>query len=451
MSRLFALRHSIFARIVLWAIVTAAVITSGLWYLTDRTIRNADRAAVMRAVDVDLAGMVDIFASGGLSELSRRVNDRLALQPRERDPTHYMVADGAGRRIAGDIRKWPGLQAAMSQDGEIAIDGRRRAYARATQLGPNLRLLVAHETRDQEWLLRQVGLAFLIGGMLAVVFVALGGWLAAHRLAGRIERINATFRRPNDIALEELGRRAEGKDEIHELMSHSRNALARLDRLAAANRETTDHVAHELRTPLMHLDNRLLRALSASPDAQTSAHLGEARVEIRAIIRMLESLLDIAASETRRGDRHGLVPIDLSALATRLGELYADSAEESGHHLRLQVEPRVTMQGEEMLITRLITNLLDNAFKYVPQDGTVWLKVSRGPVITVSDDGPGIPPAERETVFEKFRRGSGSLSEGGVGLGLALCRAIAARHHLQIKIEPSQIGACFIVSPEEIL
>lgn len=451
MSRLFALRHSIFARIVLWAIVTAAVITSGLWYLTDRTIRNADRAALMRAVDVDLAGMVDIYASGGLSELSRRIDDRLALQPRERDATHYMVADGAGHHLAGDIRQWPGLRAALSQSGEIAVDTTHRAFARATQLGPNLRLLVAHETRDQEQLLGQVGFAFLTGGVLAMVIVALGGWLAAQRLAGRIERINATFRRPNDVALDELGRRAEGKDEIHELMSHSRNALARLDRLAVANRETTDHVAHELRTPLMHLDHRLLRALSAGPDPQTAADLAGARAEIREIIRMLESLLDIAASESRRGDRHGLAPLDLSALATRLAELYADSAEESGHRLRLQIEPGVIMQGEDMLITRLITNLLDNAFKYVPQDGTVWLKVERGPVITVADDGPGVPPAEREAVFEKFRRGSSSLSEGGVGLGLALCRAIAARHHLQIRLEPSAVGACFKVSPEDTL
>lgn len=449
MRRLFVIRHSIFAQIVVWAIFTAAVITFGLWMLTNATIQRTNRQALERAVDVDLAGMVDIYASGGSGELAKRIDDRLALQSRSGNPAHYLLADANGDRVAGDIRRWPGLRAGVSEAAEVRLDGKYRAFARATRLGPNLRLLVAHEYRDLSVLLRQVALVFLTGGILAVIAVALGGWMAAHRLAGRIERINAAFRQPDDAALEELARGSAGHDEIDELTSHSGNALARLKRLAAAHRETTDHVAHEMRTPLMHLDNRLVKALAATPDAETASRIADARDEIRGIIRMLESLLDIAASEARRGDRHGLSPVDLSTLAARLGELYADSAEESGHTLNLDIEPGVVIEGEEMHITRLVTNLLDNAFKFVPGGGTVWLKLRRGPRLVVSDDGPGIPEEQRERIFEKFSRGDRQLGPQGAGLGLALCRAIAERHHLEIDLVPSSGGACFTVGPEK--
>ncbi|MYL96245.1 sensor histidine kinase [Novosphingobium sp. FGD1] len=448
MSRLILIRHSIFAQIVVWAIATAATITFGLWALTNATIQRTNRQALERAVDVDLAGMVDIYASGDEHELAKRIKDRLALQPRAGATAHYLLADDQGNRIAGDLTRWPGLRAGLSEAGDVRIDGNEGAFARSTQLAPNLRLLVAHEYNDLSVLQRQVALVFLTGGVLAVLAVALGGWTAAHRLAGRLERINAAFRQPDDAALEQLARSSVGRDEIDELTSHSGNALSRLKRLAAAHRETSDHVAHEMRTPLMHLDNRLVKALAATPDGETAARIADARKEIRGIIRMLESLLDIAASEARRGDRHGLSPVDLSALVTRLAELYADSAEDSGHHLAFDVEPGVMIDGEEMQLTRLVTNLLDNAFKFVPAGGTVRLTLRQGPRLVVSDDGPGICEDQRERIFEKFSRGGSRFGTEGAGLGLALCRAIAERHHLEINLVPTEKGACFSVTPE---
>ncbi|WP_313437604.1 HAMP domain-containing sensor histidine kinase [Novosphingobium sp.] len=452
MARLVDVHKSIFTQIVAWAILIAVLITSGLWLLTDTTIQRTNRLALERAVDLDLAGMVDIFASGGAVELSNRINDRLALQPRDANPAHYLLADAKGTPLAGDLRVWPGLHAGVSETGDVTLPDGQRALARATQLGPDLRLMVAHEYRDLGVLLRQVALAFLTGGLLAVGAVALAGWIAARRLAGRIERINAAFRHPDDRALDRLAKGSKDRDEIDELMRHSGDALARLRRLASAQRETTDQVAHEMRTPLMHLDNRLLRALAAlpnsGPEGETAARIADARHEIRGIIRMLESLLDIAASQARRGDRHGLTPVDLSALAERLGELYADSAEESGHAFERRIAPGIVLEGEEMQLTRLITNLLDNAFKFVPPGGTVRLELLKGPRLIVRDDGPGVPEEDRERIFDKFSRAGNHGGQGGSGLGLALCRAIAERHHLEIVLTPSEKGACFTIAPE---
>lgn len=448
MARLVAIRRSIFAQLVLWAIAIAAIITGCLWMLTDATIRSTNRVALERAVDVDLAGMVDIYASGGRDELARRIEDRLAIQPRDGRLAHYMLADRQGMRVAGDLGLWPGLHAGISESRDITAPDGGRAFARATQLGPDLKLVVAHEDRDIGPLRRQVASVYVAGGLLAILAVALAGWLAVFRLGNRIERINAAFRHPDDDALSRLEKGSHDRDEIDELTRHSADALARLRRLAGAQRETADQLAHEMRTPLMHLDNRLVKALSATPDAETAARIADARQEIRRIVRMLESLLDIAASQARQGDRHGLCPVDLSALAERLGELYADSAEESGHTLKLDIAPGVVIEGEEMQLTRLITNLLDNAFKFVPTGGTVELRLKPGPCLTVCDDGPGVPEADRDRIFDKFARGSEPGSQDGAGLGLALCRAIAERHQLEIALQPSARGACFKVAPQ---
>lgn len=447
--------RSIFARLALIAIAVSAGVTLLLWAVTATTIDRTGRAALSRAVDVDLAGLADIYASGGQGELERRIADRLALASAEGNAPHYMLANDTGARIAGDVERWPGLAANSSEAGEVRLEDNIRAQARATQLGPGLKLLVAREYGHDTELQSQLRLAFILAGAFAVLAVGLLGRWMARRLAGRIDRINHAFREQDDQSLEALSEGRRAQDEIGELTRHSAEALARLKRLVTTHRETSDQIAHELRTPLMHLDSRLVRALKATSDDAVRGGIADARGEIRHIIAMLESLLDIASSEARKGDRRGLAPVDLSRLITRIADLYADSAEESGHKFSVAVAPGVTIDGEEMQLTRLVTNLLDNAFKYVPPGCTVRIRLEAGPRLTIADDGPGIAEQDRERIFARFQRGSdgapadGEAGQQGAGLGLALARAIAERHGLAIVLAPTERGACFVISPEE--
>ena len=421
-------------------------LVGALWLLTLATIERTSRAAAERAVDVDLAGLVDIYASGGEDELGRRIADRLVLRSSEGSAAHYMLARNDGWRIAGDLASWPRLDARLSEAGRVTLPNGAEAQARATQLGPDLRLIVMREQGDTDTLLWRVGLVFLASGAGLLIAVGLLGRMAALRLARRIERINRAFRDPPEEQLDTL---ASGKadDEIDELTRHSAAALARQKRLVEAYRESSDQVAHDIRTPLMHLDNKLVKALKAEPGEAAGGWLLEAREDIRRLVSMLESLLDIAASKARRGERHGLTPVDLSGLVERIGELYADSADESGHAFSCSAAPGVTIEGEQTQLTRMITNLLDNAFKYVPPGGSVALELEPGPVLTVRDDGPGIPPEEHETVFQRFQRGSGNAGDTqGSGLGLSLAAAIAERHGLAIRLADTSEGACFVVS-----
>jgi signal transduction histidine kinase len=166
---------------------------------------------------------------------------------------------------------------------------------------------------------------------------------------------------------------------------------------------------------------------------------------------MLESLLDISSSKARRGDLRGLETLDLSMLVTRICELFVDSAEDVGLELRWQIAPDITMAGEEMRMARLVTNLLDNAIKYVPSGGHVHVSLTEGPRLVVEDDGPGIAAAERPAIFERFRRGEDHSGDrhGGSGLGLALAAAIAQRHGLDLRLEEKDCaGARFVLEPE---
>lgn len=446
-------RDSIFARLVVLAICVSVGVTVLLWAVTITTLDRGSKAALMRAVDVDLAGLADIQASGGQAELERRIADRLALSVDEGNAAHYMVADDAGHRLAGDLVRWPALSARLSEGGYVTLPDNVPAYARATQLGPNLKLLVAREFGHDSALKTKIGWAFLAAGLFAAVAVGIFGRWRAQRLAKRIGRINQAFREPDEHAIDALSEGAKERDEIGELTRHSTEALQHLRRMVNAHRETTDQVAHELRTPLMHLDSRLVKALKSVPDEENQRLLADARAEIRHVIALLESLLDIATSEARKGDRLGLAPVNLSQLVARIAELYADSAEESGHTFIRSIMPGIMFQGEEMQLTRLITNLLDNAFKYVPAGGTVRLALEHGPVISVSDDGPGVAEADREAIFDRFRRGKSGMANAplnghSAGLGLALARAIAERHRLTLNLAPSQKGASFVVSPE---
>ncbi len=416
--------------------------------MTDQTIRGTLQASAADEVDVDLAGLADIYATSGQAELERRIADRLALTPADGNASHYMLSDNDGRRLAGDIERWPRLDPAVSEAGIIVVGDRLRAYGRATRLAPDLRLLVARETGDSAPLLRRVALVFAAGGAVFILLVGLFGRLAAGRLQQRIERINGAFRDPDLEGLGEIERPG-WKDEIDELATHSASALARVGRLMEAYRDTSDQLAHEIRTPLLHLDRRLVKALAAEPTSEVAERLVEARAEIRRLVGTLESLLDIATSKARRGDRMGLKHLNLSKLVTRICELYADSAEESGHGFRWRVEPGIPIAGEEAQLSRMVTNLLDNAFKYVPEGGNVELTLDPGPVLIVADDGPGIPANEREKVFDRFYRGSGGNVGGpGSGLGLALARAIAERHGLKIGIDDTGSGACFRIQGE---
>ncbi|HLL59784.1 MAG TPA: HAMP domain-containing sensor histidine kinase, partial [Allosphingosinicella sp.] len=341
-------------------------------------------------IDTDIAGLADIHLTGGAEELRRRIEDRIALSQQQGERSFYMLASPNGRKHTGNIERWPDLAAETSQIGEVTIAGGHRILARATQLRSDLQLVVGRSLEPRDALLQRMLIGFLAAGSLAALLSLTVGHQAARRLRKRVGTVNEAL-----VLVEEgeLGRRAPGADRPDELGALARDVnrtLDRVEQLIAAHRNVSDHTAHEIRTPLMHLDAQLRTALDRTIDPQMAEWLGGARTEIRSIVQLLDSLLDIASAEAMRGDLRGLGEIDLSEIAQSVADLYEGSAEELGLVFRCRISPAVQMRGDAMQMTRLLTNLLDNAFKYVPAGGRVGLLLDVGPRIIVEDNGPGI-------------------------------------------------------------
>ena len=211
-----------------------------------------------------------------------------------------------GRIVAGDQRRWPILSAARSDQGYVTLDGDRSGYARATALGPELDLLVAREDKPERATLHRLALAFAASGVALVAIAFALAWWRSRGLARRLVRINRAYREADDDAIAAL----EGDpqpDEIGELARRSGRALARVRRLLEAQRHVSDHVAHELRTPLLHLESRLARypARQCRPGHRRSGRAGQQRRPRHHCDARRPARHRRQRSEPRRPRRHG--------------------------------------------------------------------------------------------------------------------------------------------------
>ncbi|KQN04388.1 histidine kinase [Sphingobium sp. Leaf26] len=439
--------RSVFGRVTLSALLVSLLSTLALFLVVQKIVDDDGRAMLAREVDTDLAGLADIYLSSDVTELRARIADRLAMNREDGERSWYLLTDPAGRRLAGNLDRWPVIASEVSEARYITLPDGDRMFARATQLGTGARLLVGRSSYRGQALLGRLATAFAVAGAGIALLSLVAGHFAARRLRARVEVVNATFAavRAGRIAARAPG--AGGNDELAELAGNTNIMLDQVERLVEAQRAVSDQTAHEIRTPLMHLDTRILKAMESTQDVALLRTLDQSRGEIRGVVRLLDSLLDIAGTQAMRGDPRGLAEVDLSDIAESLADLYGASAEDMGIGFHARIAPGVRCRADPMQMTRLMSNLLDNAFKYVPSGGSIILELAPGPRIVIQDNGPGIPAADRERVFERYVRLDGARG-GGHGLGLALARAIAERHILSLHVEDAAPGARFVLQPE---
>jgi signal transduction histidine kinase len=281
--------------------------------------------------------------------------------------------------------------------------------------------------------------------LLTVGLGAGGGVLISRNVMHRIDAINRTTRQIMSGALQERMAVADRGDELDQLARNLNAMLDQIEHLMVGMRQVTDSVAHDLRTPLTRLRSRLeITLVEAETHDDYRAAIQEAISEADRLLGIFGALLSIAEAEAGTMQR-SFQKVALSDLARQMADLYEPAAEEAGLSFVSDIRAEPEVLGNQQLLAQAIANLLDNALKYTPAEGIVTLTVSgpeggRGPCVSVSDTGPGIPAEQRESVLRRFVRLEASRSTPGNGLGLSLVDAVARLHGARLEMDDNHPG-----------
>jgi two-component system OmpR family sensor kinase len=229
-------------------------------------------------------------------------------------------------------------------------------------------------------------------------------------------------------------------DEVRPLVQELNLLFGRVRTAFDAQQHFVADAAHELRTPLAALKLQVQSLeRSDSPEAKRVA-VGRLTAGIERATRLVEQLLVLARQEASVAGGAPRQPVDIAGVARRAVADMAGVAQAKGIDLGVQRADAAEVEGQSDALMILLRNLVDNAIKYTPQGGTVDVSVVEehgGVRVTVEDSGPGIPPAERERVFDRFYRVPGSDAAGS-GLGLAIIKSIAERHDATLVLGESK-------------
>jgi signal transduction histidine kinase len=279
-----------------------------------------------------------------------------------------------------------------------------------------------------------------------------GGYWVSRKLLTRIDAVSATSRTIMEGDLTgRLPVHGSG-DELDRLSESLNLMLARIEQLMAGLREVSDNIAHDLKTPLNRLRNRVEEALREPHGEPVYREALERTIEeADGLIKTFNALLSIARLEAGAGGENR-EQLDVSELVRDVAELYEPVAEERGILLKAETAPPLVIRADRQLLGQAIANLIDNAIKYGAPDAAqenggaapeveVSVGANEGVAeIVVTDRGPGVPEAERERVLNRFVRLEASRCEPGSGLGLSLVAAVARLHGGTLKLEDNAPG-----------
>ncbi|MFL5237524.1 MAG: sensor histidine kinase [Rhizomicrobium sp.] len=436
----FRLFRTLAFRIVLVYLALFAVSAGALAGFTYWNTKRALDEETDQTIQAEIAGLSEQYQRQGLGGLT----DVITARSMHAGQGLYLLVGSLGHPLAGNLDAWPTVKRTGNRFVEFDYERRvggilehHPARGRVFKLVGGLQLLVArdvHERSDTERMFT-TALPWSVALMLTLGLV--GGAVMSRNLLKRLDQINSTSR---EIMAGHLSRRlpvSRAGDEFDTLARNLNRMLERIERLMKGMREVTDSVAHDLRSPLNRLRNRLEGTLRRLPvEDQEAPEIEAAITETDRLISTFDSLLLIAEAEAGAA-RNSMSRVNLSALAHDVWELYQPVAEENGIALEMMPAQPLEVRGNGNLLSQALANLVDNAIKYTPSGGKVTIAAEqngKGAIVSVADNGPGIPEDDRPRAIERFVRLEASRHSPGTGLGLSLVAAVARLHEARLEL-----------------
>ncbi|KTR06000.1 histidine kinase [Aureimonas ureilytica] len=424
--------------------------------LTYAVATHEIRGISVREIDHDMAVFESAFREGGEAELRHSVHERSEGAPGD---SFFLLLAPDGSFLEGNIppvlwREGWNQQLVneevlhLSQDLMDAAatnsDDEVRLFSFGREIGP-YRLLAGRNSHVLHEI-QEIMLACLLLGCVAISLVAMvSAYVFSREPARRLNEIAEVTHKVVAGRFELRLPVTKRGDEIDRLSGDVNRMLSRIETLMESLRQVSTDIAHDLRTPLARLRQRLDTMARQRPEpARFERAMEEAIEESDTIIETFNALLRIAQVEAG-ARRARFRPLDLSKLVDNVCDTYGEVALDEGHRLDPRIEPGLTIQGDGELLTQLLANLIENAIRHVPAPAKIEVRLGAqggAVILSVRDDGPGVPAEEREAIFRRLYRLDRSRTTPGTGLGLAMVSAIADLHEARIDVSDGEPGLC---------
>ena len=361
------------------------------------------------------------------------------------DRVFYEVIGPNGMTIAGTSglprpQNAPGEEQTSYYDAEFSGQGVRAASLVAERAGATFMVIVVETLVKRDKLIREILLAMLLPEFLLVVMTILVmRYAIRHGLGGigqvREELVKRSQKDMRPIPLDTVPK------ELRPLIADTNDLLARLSFSLERHRHLVADASHQLRTPIAALRAEVESALRSDDPRGALVRIA---ASTRQLSRLAHNVLMLNRLES--GFMQHPRNLDLQNLIGSAAERWLPFARERNIDLGFDLTPAI-MQGESIWLEELVNNLVDNALRYTPKNGTVTVKCGNSMDhvwLSVEDSGPGIPQSERERIFERFYRAHPEEADGS-GLGLSIVREVANAHHARIEVTGSdELGGALI-------
>ncbi len=418
-----------------------------IFFFLDFQLRVALVAQVDKSLLAQKRLLTHEFKETGFPDIFRAI--RAELLSRGQSDWTYRVFDAKGAKLleAGELQLPSAMPAASGMhDVNVTLTMGAGVPVRARLLNFTLpgkvEVQIAKSLQPADELIASFRSAFFITVALILLLGLAGGWWLAKRFWHQIESFNQMAMKIVNSGNLASRMPVTGNDEFSVLATNMNAILDKMEKLFQGIRQVSDNIAHDLRSPLTRLRADVEVTLQENDPKLFRLTLERVLTELQNMQEIFQSLLSLGQAEAG-SLKIRKKPLNLSELLEDIVELYGPLAEDKGQLFEANIAEKIEIEGDRQLLAQALSNLLDNAVKYVPEGGKIVLSATfkdDKAVVRLDDSGPGIPQDMRRKVFDRFVRVDPSRTLPGSGLGLSLVKAFIELHQGHITLADSKLG-----------